>query len=243
GSGVVGAPPLNAANQAPLYVISNPTGCSAGFGFVGGIIHGGPRTVPNYGSFNNGYIFAASESSNAIETYDAVGAVPGPITECPLSYETSPYLISPSGPSANGGLLPVLHARLFNANGNTVTRSYFNGAYTPPGAGDVWSVGANTQGTALDMSQPGGDLWVTTSQGGIGAVYLCTGVNTGSFPTGCPTSPTIGGLSYPVFPKAAANRLFVPDQNLGTVIEYQESTALQKATFINLASPWDVAGV
>jgi len=247
GTGIIGQPPLYVANQAPMFVISNPAGgCgNLGLGFQAGIVHRGPRTVPGYTSFSDGYIVETAETANAVETYDAVASLPGAITECQLTAETSiPYLVSPSGPSGRASLLPNIHGTIFNANSNFVTRSHFSDpAWFPLSGADIWSLGTNnnTQGTALD----GNNLWVTTAHAGAGAVWYCN-IVAAPYPAGCPSTPVaqITGLQYPVFPKAQLGRLFVPDQSLGVVNEYQEASPYTlRAYFINLATPWDVAGV
>ena len=145
------------------------------------------------------------------------------------------------------------NARLFNANATTVTLERFRlfAIFTPR---QTWAVGGNvpasTQGAAYDSTFNHGTVWVTTDHGMTSwpdGVWMCTLLNF-THHTCSNAGPIVtAGISTPVFPKVsqAAQRLFVPNLGNSTVTSYPEAGpyAAPFATYTNLASPWDVAGL
>jgi hypothetical protein len=242
--------PLLSANQAPSVTFTTPSSCSVpGLGFPAGI-----ENVHPTNAHASGYLAISDEhaaTNGAIEMYN-IPSVSGP--NCPFVDDTNPpdtRLDSSSGLSYYG---QPSNARVFNANATTVTEERLRLMLTflP---GQTWAVGgpipASTQGTAFDSGEPnGGDIWVTTAHGMTGwpdGVWLCS-LNAFTSGTCSNSGPTItAGLSFPVFPKAfqSNHRLYVPNNSNGTVTSYPEAGpyAAPYATYTNLASPWDVAGL
>jgi hypothetical protein len=242
--------PLTSANQAPYFTFTAPASCQLGLGFPAGVEHVHPNA-----SHSPGYLVVSDEhaaTNGALEVFN-VPTVPGPGVNCPIADDTNAQdarLTTPSGVSLYGS---PGNARFFNANATTVTEERFRFffLFTPK---PTWAVGgatpASTQGTAFDSSESGGGyLWVTTAHGMTSwpdGVWLCT---LSAFATAsCPNAgPTItAGLSFPVFPKTSpsTHRLYVPNLTNCTVTSYPEGGPYTPfATYTNLASPWDVAGL
>jgi hypothetical protein len=253
--------PLTSWNQAPSGTISwngnstcsgvnaNP-GSSSPLQFPYGIVH---YYFP-YSIYGNpqGQLIQTSEANSGgywINAWDATDNGP---TQCVESY-TDSTLDSPSGPSvynASGNLF------VFNANQTLVTATYYSGLHW--GGFLPWSPGpaACTEGTAVEAGSASSNtfVWVTTNAGckypKTDALWSCS-PSTG-FMNGCPVPPVCKNptarLDFPGFPAVSptTNRLYVPNQNNGTVTAYTlngsgSATCRPKSVYINLQAPLGVA--
>ncbi len=230
--------PLASWNQAPAYVISgNNMGCGPEIGLPFGIVHVGPY------SNADGQILETSEvnysGSYFIVGYDALDNGP---SNC-NAIDSSPDFVSPSGPS-------VLQTSstsydVFNANKRTVTETQFTApnTWTNTTYAALSNGNASTEGTAVQAG-PQPWVWVTTNANTtytVDALWRCK-ITTGG--PQCPTAPVCSGsathLDFPDFPSTSASlsRIFVPNQNNGTVTAYKlAANCVWKATFVNLVTP------
>jgi hypothetical protein len=258
--------PLTSWNQAPVATISwngNPmcngysqvTGSTSPLQFPYGIAHFWYPSVP-YGN-PIGQIVQTSEADVGnnywINSWNATDVGP---TQCTAAYTSSGELVSPSGPSAYIQYNQV--GDVFNANSTTVTLNFFDGnhfGWLGPLVGE-WNLGACTEGTAVEAgSSPSNSyVWVTSSAGckypKSDAIWSC---NIGSFGyTGCPSVPVCKNpqarLDFPDLPgfSALTNRLYVPNQNNGTVTAYTlngsgSATGRPKSVYLNTQTPIGVA--
>ncbi len=240
--------PFTSSNQAPFPAFSTPSSCPLpGLGFPAGISHLAPTRLQH-----PGYLVISDEgaaTNGAIEVYN-VPLTSG--TNCSIADDTNPpdtRIMSASGLSGYG---TPRRAEIFNANATTVTQELYRSiarVFTPQ---QTWAVGgaltpASTQGTAFDPTVNHGSLWVSAAHGMTtwpDGIWLCT---LSAFPNcASSTAPAItAGLSFPVFLKASQtnNRLYVPNLTGATVTSYRETNpSAVYATYVNLATPWDVAG-
>jgi hypothetical protein len=234
--------PLAPWNQAPAGVISgNNAGCGPEIGLPYGIVHVGPY------SNADGQILETSEANYSgsyfIVGYDALDNGP---SNCNAIY-SSPDFVSPSGPSVLQTSSTTYD--VFNANKRTVTETQFtapntwvNTTYAALSNGN-----ASTEGTAVEAgTQPW--VWVTTNANNtyaVDALWRCK-ITAGG--PQCPQTPVCSGsashLDFPDFPSTSASlsRIFVPNQNNGTVSAYKlAANCVLKATFVNLVSPFGTA--
>jgi len=231
--------PLAPWNQAPAGVISgNGVGCGPELAAPYGIVHVGPYN----GNTADGQILQTSEA-NVSGSYFIVGwdALANGPSGC-NALNTSPNYASPSGPSVlQTG--PTTYD-VFNANSRTVTETKFSApsSFSAASFAALASGNASTEGTAVQASPP--FVWVTTNANStytVDALWRCKITAGGPV---CPATPVCSGagaqLDFPDFPSTSAtlNRIFVPNQNNGTVTAYKLGAAcVLKATFVNLVTP------
>jgi hypothetical protein len=253
--------PITSSVQAPVATISwngTPT-CANGSAsgnaplqFAYGIVHVHyPTTEPS------GQIVETSENqqfgTGTYALYSWWGTTDLPV-QCATEMSNN-MLVSPSGPSQ---FVPSNNTtpQIFNANHDTVTRSYYSQtAGWSYSSGDSWTIGpgACTEGTALEQGTlaSGADsyIWVTTNKGcnypQSDALWSCSVAN---FPGNCPAVPAcqnaLAQLNFPDFPaySPAKGRLYVPNQNNGTVTAYVLSgnggaTCKPKSIFVGSTTP------
>ena len=232
--------PLAPWNQAPAGVISgNGVGCGPELGAPYGIVHVGPYN----GNTADGQILETSEA-NLSGSYYIVGW--GALDNGPSScnaLNTSPNYVTPSGPSVlQTG--PTSYD-VFNANSRTVTETQFTApnGWSSTSYAALAGGNASTEGTAVQAgAQP--FVWVTTNANTsytVDALWRCKITATGPL---CPGTPVCSGagaqLDFPDFPSTSASlsRIFVPNQNNGTVTAYKlAANCVWKATFVNLVTP------
>jgi hypothetical protein len=231
--------PLGPWNQVPAGVISgNGVGCGPELAAPYGIVHVGPYN----GNTADGQILQTSEA-NVSGSYFIVGwdALANGPSGC-NALNTSPNYASPSGPSVlQTG--PTTYD-VFNANSRTVTETKFSApsSFSATSFAALASGNASTEGTAVQASPP--FVWVTTNANStytVDALWRCKITAAGPV---CPATPVCSGagaqLGFPDFPATSAtlNRIFVPNQNNGTVTAYKlGGTCVLKATFVNLVTP------
>jgi hypothetical protein len=244
--------PLTAWNQAPTATISwngnqtcngsgNPIGSPSPLQFPYGILHN------VFFGYPPGQLIQTSEANVSgsywITAWNATDSGP---SQCLEAYSSSSY-DTPSGPSIlnfGSGYL------IYNANNTTVTATAYSGANNWSPAG-TWSPGpgACTEGTAED----GAYVYVTTNAGckypRTDAIWSCAYSKLNG---GCPTSPVctnnVAKLDFPDLPglSTLTNRLYVPNQNNGTVTAYTltgngSATCRPKSIYVNLQTPIGVA--
>jgi hypothetical protein len=234
--------PLTSWNQAPSGVISgNDPSCGPQFSNPYGIVHVGPYN----NNTTSGQILQTSETNQSGDYYivgwNAVGNGP---SSCDALH-TNPGYLSPSGPS----IYVTSNAyNVFNANSRTITETSFTPLNTW-GPTSSWSVAggtASTEGTAVQQGTAG-FVWATTNANQTyteDALWRC---KIGAFPN-CPATPVCvnpgAGLDFPDFPSisAAESRIYVPNQNNGTVTSYKlAANCVLKTTYVNLVSPFGTA--
>jgi hypothetical protein len=247
--------PLTSWNQAPTATISwngNPSctgpgstlGSSSPLQFPYGIVH--------YAFGNNypGQIIQTSEANVSgnywISTWTATDSGP---SQCFQANSSASY-DTPSGPS----ITPVANIwEIFNANKTSVTATTYDGQSSNSFSVQAsWSPGpgACTEGTAVANF---GNVWVTTNAGckypRTDALWTCPFTKLSG---GCPTNPAcmnpVAKLDFPVLPSfsTVTSRLYVPNQNNGTVTAYvisanNSATCRPKSIYINLQTPIGVA--
>jgi len=232
--------PLAPWNQAPAGVISgNSIGCGPELAAPYGIVHVGPYN----GNTTDGQILQTSEA-NVSGSYYIVGwdALANGPSGC-NALNTSTNYASPSGPSVlQTG--PTTYD-VFNANSRTVTETHFSAlnSWSTTSFASLASGNASTEGTAVQTS-PTPFVWVTTNANStynVDALWRCKITPGGPV---CPSAPVCSNpsaqLDFPDFPSTSGtlNRIFVPNQNNGTVTAYKLGAAcVLKATFVNLVTP------
>jgi len=248
--------PLANWNQAPSGTISwngnvnctgpypPPVGSAAPLQFAYGIVD-----FTLAGNLHPGQIIQTSEANVSgnywINSWTANDSGP---SQCFEAY-SNPNYDTPSGPS----ITPQQSIwEIFNANNTTVTGTLYNGLSTWKYM-NSWSPGpfACTEGTAADAL---GNVWVTTNAGckypRTDAIWTCTAaaINSG----GCVNHPACTNprakLDFPDLPalSSATNRLYVPNQNNGTVTAYTitgntRATCRPRSIYVNLQTPIGVA--
>jgi hypothetical protein len=245
--------PFTSWNQAPTATISwngnpncnaygNPLGSPSPLQFPYGIVHNNLFGNPQ------GQLIQTSEANISgsfwINAWNATDSGP---SQCLEAY-SSPSYDTPSGPSMTAVSAAY---EIFNANNTTVTATVYSGANNWSVQG-TWSPGpgACTEGTAVDNS---GYVYVTTNAGckypRTDAIWSCLD---SKFNGGCPNPPvctnSVAKLDFPDLPgfSTLTNRLYVPNQNNGTVTAYTltgsgSATCRPKSIYVNLQTPIGVA--
>jgi hypothetical protein len=246
--------PLMNWNQAPTWTISwsgnvncngsSPpvVGSSAPLQFAYGIVD---LTLAN--NLHPGQIIQTSEANASGYWINSWTADDNGPSQCYQAYTNANY-DTPSGPS----ITPQSSIwEIFNANNTTVTGTLYNGVSTWKYM-NSWSPGpyACTEGTAADTV---GNVWVTTNAGckypQTDAIWTCTAATINS--NGCVNHPACTNprakLDFPDFPalSAVTSRLYVPNQNNGTVTAYtivgNRATCRPRSIYVNLQNPTGVA--
>jgi hypothetical protein len=248
--------PLRSWNQAPAGTISwsgNPYCTGSSVPMLGST---SPLQFPygivdfSFGSnFYPGQILQTSEANVSgdywINTWTATDNGP---SQCRQAFSTPSY-DTPSGPS----ITPIATQwQIFNANDTSVTATLWDGFNNWNYQGS-WSPGpgACTEGTAAGTF---GNIWVTTNAGckypKTDALWTCS--QNKIVQGGCPSQPActnpVAKLDFPDLPgiSVATNRLYVPNQNNGTVTAYTitantRATCRPKSIYVNLQTPIGVA--
>jgi hypothetical protein len=246
--------PLQNWNQKPTWIISwsgnpqctggnpPPVGSSSPLQFAYGIVD---LTLAN--NLHPGQIIQTSEANSSgywINSWTANDTGPNQCFEA----TSNPNYDTPSGPS----ITPEQSIwEVFNANNTTVTGTLYDGQLTWKYM-NSWSPGpyACTEGTAADAV---GNVWVTTNAGckypRTDALWTCTAAAINA--NGCVNHPACTNprakLDFPDLPalSAVTSRLYVPNQNNGTVTAYtiagNHATCRPRSIYVNLQTPIGVA--
>jgi hypothetical protein len=250
--------PLTSWNQAPAGTISwsgNPycngqsthlLGSSSPLQFPYGIVD-----FDYGGNFHPGQIIQTSEANVSgnywISTWTAIDNGP---SQCYAAFSDPDY-DTPSGPSVTQ---VSAQWNVFTANNTSVTATLYAGVPNSWKYEASWSPGpgACTEGTAASSF---GNVWVTTNAGckypKTDAIWTC--YQTKIVEGGCPSQPActnpVAKLDFPDLPglSPTTSRLYVPNQNNGTVTAYsitantRTTTCRPKSIYVNLQTPIGVA--